>query len=367
MKGLKLWWGLIDKSEAAFWLIAVLFWPVIFLGEMIENWWSFALVAFIVFAVAKKNVRLNAGYAALNLPRATWRRHQRCDVLINLAACLFGLSWALPWGSWQQIVLMFVAVLSSLRAIFGRKAYPAGSYLGESLEERARSVEASGDGRDGRTKGISYPETLFVQSILVPQLRVWLGWALAVGFMAVCAAVANALLGLSAVGGMNAILIFSTGAVMLMVLGETQRSYKEWIRFGGRRAVWARWTGLICLLPVATAALIGGFLGVVDGSGWATGVAGGLVYIFLILPVIMVCAIGDSSNIGWCLLLLAGMAIVGSLFVVKAIEGTEWLLIQGGLVALMLLCLPVLIRGVGHELGGAARFFGVSKENSEQT
>ncbi|MEK0372900.1 hypothetical protein [Corynebacterium mastitidis] len=365
MKGLKLWWGLMDKSEAFFWLFAVFFWPVILLGEVIEDWWSFTLVLFIVFAVAKKNVRLNAGYAALNLPRSTWRRHQRCDVLINLAACLFGLSWALPWGSWQQIVLMAVAVLSSLRAILGRKAYPAGSYVGESLEERTRSVEASGDGRDGRTKGISYPETLFVQSILVPQLRVWLGWVAAAAFFAVCVALASVLLDTS--GGMTLILILATGAAIFTVMDGTQRSYGEWIRFGGHRAVWARWTGLISLLPVVASVLIGGFLGFANGSGWIAGMSGGLTYILLILPVILVSTIGESSNIGWCLLLLVGMVIGGSLFIAQVIERTEWFLLQGGLVALLLLCLPVLVRGTGHNLTGAARFFGVSKENAEQT
>lgn len=260
---------------------------------------------------------------------------------------------------------MFVAVLSSLRAIFGRKAYPAGSYVGESLVERARFVEAGGDGEAERSKGLSYSETLVGQSILAPQLRVWLGWVAAAAFLAVCVALASVLLDTS--GGMTLILILATGVAIFTVMDGTQRSYREWIRFGGQRAVWAQWTGLICLLPVAASALIGGFLGFADGSGWAAGMAGGLAYILLILPVILLCTIGESSNIGWCLLLLVGMVIAGSLFIAQVIERTEWFLVQGGLVALLLLCLPVLIRGAGHDLTGAARFFGVSKENSEQT
>ncbi|KQB84740.1 hypothetical protein [Corynebacterium oculi] len=260
-----------------------------------------------------------------------------------------------------------------MRVLLKRDLRPLGaSYIGETLVQRAAHADTDSGSTKTKRKWwpwqwIKYSDTPVGQGILEPQVSAWFGWSIGMIFVALVTALVGWILNMSALGIFMVALVTSTMGVGLSVEQEIQRSYAHWIRFGGPRVVWSRWTAFLCVIPICFAMLIGGLLGVVGALGVSQGLFYGLGYAVVMVPALVLLAVAGKNNAVWVVLGIAVMAICGALALSQSVSVTQWFLLQSVLGLVILLALPALIRGSAHELWGLGTFFGFKKANVDQT
>ncbi|MBC3186550.1 hypothetical protein H7347_08205 [Corynebacterium sp. zg-331] len=354
MNAVRLWWGLTDRGNllsltSRFLLLGFFLKPDLH-GPWLVLGWVWIAVS------AKRSWRLDAAYASLSVPRVTWARHRKADAAVESLANVGLTLWVFPWLSGEQLVFFLTIALFFLWAIVRKPDDVVLGNVDEPPEGRVnshQSVERGG----WPWRRIAYPETLTGQSILRPQATVWLGWGLGAMWFAACVAVASRLFDVAALGGFTLIVAVATTAMGAVGEEKIQLSYAQWVRFGGARTVWARWTALLCVIPVCLAVMIGAFLGLTEGVGAGRGAAFGLGYALVVVPCVVLFAVIGRNNAIWVVAAVAGMAVCGALGFSEAVTATQWFLLQGGLGVGVGLGLPLLIRGAAHELGGLGAFF----------
>ncbi|MDK8451520.1 hypothetical protein [Corynebacterium mastitidis] len=378
MKGLKLWRGLMESGNLIQLASRVLLLGFIMLPGSNANWFSFAVAWAWIAASSGSSWRLDAAYASLNVPRQRWLVHRRIDAAIETLVSVVIVVAALPWGDLRQIALLVTAAVMFGRALLSGRKAPRGGYVGQSLESRVQGYESDGptsDAEDKKKEGLNwkpwrwvrYPETSVGQNIMEPQVTVWLGWGVGVAVLAVLAALYSWIFHTASIAGFIFVLIIVSVGMGALTEGEIQRSYAQWIRFGGGRSEWARWTALVGIIPVLFAILIGAFVGFTNGSGIMQGMLVGLACGILMMPGVVLAAVTGKDNVGWVVILVLVMLLWGCLGLANNVTVAWWFTIQGLLAVGVLALLPWLIRDSAQELWGLGVFFGIKEENAEQT
>lgn len=371
MNAVRLWWGMSRRWQVVLYPLMMLF-PISVLSSENNNPFSLAFIFLWITAVVGAGHREDEAYASLNVSRRVWAKHRRADLLLSIPIYL-GILWALPTGSVEQIFFGIAGLIRPLRVLLKRDLRPLGSsYIGETLAQRATHADTDSGSAKAKRKWwpwqwIKYSDTPVGQGILEPQVTAWFGWGVGMVLVALVTALLGWIFDISAPGIFAVSLMVSTMAMGFTVEQEIQRSYAHWIRFGGARAVWARWTALLCAIPIYFAALIGGVLGVVGALGVTQGLLYGLGYVAVLVPALVLLAVAGKNNAVWIVLGIAATAVGGALGLAGIVSVTQWFLFQGALGLVILLGLPWLIRGSAHEFWGLGAFFGLKQANADQT
>lgn len=365
----RLWWGLAGQWKVLLHLAATLFPVSILSGESADPFTLVFLLAWFI-AIVGAGIREDEVYAALNIPQRVWAKHRRADLLLSVPIYV-GILWFLPLGSAEQIIFGAVGLVRPLRVLLKKDLRPRGiSYLGEPLAERNTHADAAGD-QSGRKwwpwRWIKYSETPVGQGIMEPQITAWVGWASGLIAVALISVVLRPFIDISVMGITMLLVLLGTVGAGAFTEEAIQRSYAQWIRFGGSRAVWGRWTAAICGIPLSLSAIIGVVLGVSERVGVAQGLIYGLGAGIVVVPAVVLLSVAGKNNAGWVVLGIAMAAIFGALGLAGTVSVTQWFLLQSTLGMAILLALPALIRGSAHELWGLGTFFGFKKANVDQT
>lgn len=357
MQGVKLWWGLTEKMKPVLWLAWTFALSTLGFPELGESWFRFAWVLLCVVLIMGMSWRFDAGYAALNLPLKIWRGHQRIDTSLILVSMLTVILCRTSWGSPKQIFFLLVVLAAAGRHLFGRTRQ-ASSYLGESLASRLSAHASAEEPKKKKDTWIPYPETLLGQSILRLQLGFSVGLVVATLIGAFLSRFISWIFHTPPIPVSGGLLVVVWMFIFFFGLDRIQDSYWQWIRFGGSRTQWARWTAVINVGLVLVAIAVGTVAGIIVGEGLAQGALVGAMCGIYLIPVLILSAVGGRHNWFACCVFVLGMASVLVLFGMDKIGLNQWLLLQGGLTAFILLLLPRLVRHAGHELRGLSAFFG---------
>lgn len=282
-------------------------------------------------------------YRAIGLDTRYWRHHHRLLVSATVIVLLLlaVVMWSLTPIHIQPVFLLGLVVGGGIALLRKDGAH---QHRGQAMPERSR-----------------FPLTPVVQMIREPQVTAW-------AFLWGGAPVLVIVLGLlvqyarleSDLAGIFFTVVFVQGVFVIM--GEFGRSFREWVGFGGHRAVWARETAVIGFISPVCALVLGVLAALVSGQLLTTEMVVVPVAGALLLAIVVVLAELASGRTWWVPIAYVG-AGVGVVVLWATGHLPVGMVLASGIVLYLLhaLTLPAVARQAVPGSSGASAWLGLRK------
>ncbi len=320
--------------------------------SMISDGWVYWVYPLFVF-IFLVNVRVEWGnYRAVGMTLGHWRRHRRILVSAIAGFMLVEVAVLVSLGDLPVNPVFIVAMLGGLGWVLVSRAEPSRNM--EEIVEGAGAVEKAG------TERSRFPLTPVQQIIRGPQVIMWsLVWGM-VGFLILVLAVLDWFFG-AAPGWVSVVFAVVGLHALWWTTGSVGNSLREWVAFGGNRAVWARETAVLGLLSP----LFAGLIAVVTGAFSSTDAVLEVLPVFLgtafLVPILFTLVeLTDLGRTWWVSLPYVGVS-AGLIALWLTHSVGEWGFLAGCAVLYLIhaLTLPMVTRNYTVFTGGVSAWLGL--------